>query len=96
MNNIHLIILIYRLNKIPFTNIFGLNKIQASFVTNTLKITSLFNDFFAQHCTLIQNSSMLPSFEYKINTRIDTVTFSEHNILSIIRSLNQNKAHGWD
>ena len=39
---------------------------------------------------------MLPSFEYKTNTRIDTVTFSEHNILSIIRSLNQNKAHGWD
>ena len=52
--------------------------------------------FFAQQCTLIQNSSMLPSFEYKTNTRIDTVTFSEHNILSIIRSLNQNKAHGWD
>ena len=39
---------------------------------------------------------MLPSFEYKTNTRIDTVTFSEHNIISIIRSLNQNKAHGWD
>ena len=63
-----------------------------SFVTKTY----LFNDFFAQQCTLIQNSSMLPSFEYKTNTRIDTVTFSEHNILSIIRSLNQNMAHGWD
>ena len=35
-------------------------------------------------------------FEYKTNTRIDTVTFSEHNILSIICSINQNKAHGWD
>ena len=39
---------------------------------------------------------MLPSFEYKTNTRIDNVAFSEQNILSIIRPLNQNKAHGWD
>ena len=31
-----------------------------------------------------------------VKSRIDTVTFSEHNILSIIRSLNQNKGHGWD
>ena len=64
-----------------------------SFITNT----SLFNYFFAQQYTLIQISTMLLSlFEYKTNIRIDTVTFSEHNILSIIRSLNQNKAHGWD
>ena len=64
-----------------------------SFITNT----SLFNYFFAQQYTLIKISSMLLSlFEYKTNIRIDTVTFSEHNILSIIRSLNQNKAHGWD
>ena len=39
---------------------------------------------------------MLPSFEYKSNTRKDTVTFSGRNILSIIRSLNQNRVHGWD
>ena len=27
---------------------------------------------------------------------IDNVIFTEHDILSIIRSLNSNKAHGWD
>ena len=73
-----------------------LELVNNSFVTNTLKQTSLFNDCFAQQCTIIQNSSILPSFEYKTNTKIDTVPFSEHNILSLIRSLNQNKAHGWD
>ena len=31
-----------------------------------------------------------------MTSNIDDVSFSEPEILSIIRSLNSNKAHGWD
>ena len=56
----------------------------------------LFNSFFANQCTLINNTSALTTFEYKVNSKIHNVIFTEHDILSIIRSLNSNKAHGWD
>ena len=56
----------------------------------------LFNSFFANQCTPINNTSVLPPFECKVNSKIDNVIFTEHDILSIIRSLNSNKAHGWD
>ena len=59
------------------------------------KVT-LFNTFFTVQCTPINNSGTLPQFEYKVTSNIDDVSFSEHEILSIIRSLNSNKAHGWD
>ena len=56
----------------------------------------LFNSFFANQCTLIDNTSALPPFECNVNSKIDNVIFTEHDILSIIRLLNSNKAHGWD
>ena len=61
-----------------------------------MKKVMLFNSFFANQCTLINNTSALPPFECKVNSKIDNVIFTEHDILSIIRSLNSNKAHGWD
>ena len=33
---------------------------------------------------------------YKANSKFDNISFTENDIISIIRSLNQNKAHGWD
>ena len=56
----------------------------------------LFNSYFANQCTLINNTSVLTPFEYKVNSKIDNVIFTEHDILFIIRSLNSNKAHGSD
>ena len=46
-----------------------------------MKIT-LFNPFFADQCTPINNSSTLPPFEYKVNSKIEDVYFSELEILS--------------
>ena len=66
------------------------------FVTNIYEKITLFNTFFADQCTPINNSSTLPPFEYKINSNIENISFSEHEIVSIIRSLNSSKAHGWD
>ena len=56
----------------------------------------LFNSVFANQCTLINTTSTLPNFECKVTSKIENVIFNEHDILSIIRSLNSNKAHGWD
>ena len=67
-----------------------------TFVTNICEKITLFNTFFADQCTPINNSSTLPPFEYKVNSNIADVSFSEKEIVSIIRSLNSNKAHGWD
>ena len=67
-----------------------------TFITNVCKKVTLFNTFFADQCTLINNTSTLPPFEYKVNSSIDNITFTEHEVLSIIRSLNSNKAHRWD
>ena len=68
----------------------------ATFITNICEKITLFSTFFADQCTPINNSSTLPTFEYKINSKIEDVSFSEHEIVSIICSLNSNKAHGWD
>ena len=65
-----------------------------TFITNVCEKVMLFNSFFANQCTLINNTSTLPPFECKVNSKIDNVIFIEHDILSIIRSLNSNKAHG--
>ena len=67
-----------------------------TFITNVNEKITLFNTFFAEQCTPINNSSTLPPFEYKVNSKIEDVSFSELKIVSIIRSLNSNKAHGWD
>ena len=56
-----------------------------TFITNVCEKVTLFNTFFADQCTPINNSSTLPQFEYKVTSNIDQVSFSEHEILSIIR-----------
>ena len=67
-----------------------------TFITNVHEKINLFNTFFADQCTILNNTSTLPPFEYKTNTNIDNISFTENEIISIIRSLNHNKAHGWD
>ena len=52
---------------------------------------TLYHICFSEQFTQINNKSTLPSFEYRVNSII-----FEIEIVSIIRSLNTNKAHGWD
>ena len=42
------------------------------------------------------NSSTLPNFSYKTQTRISDFEIKEDNILLIIKNLNRSKAHGSD
>ena len=64
-----------------------------TFTTNVCMKVMLFNSFFVSQCILIKDTSALPLFECKVTSKIDNVMFTEHDILSIIRSLNSNKAH---
>ena len=53
--------------------------------------------FFAQQCSLVENSCTLPTCIFpKIDKSLSTIYFSDEDILKIIRSLDSNKAHGHD
>ena len=67
------------------------------FVIDFKKKAELFNSFFADQCSLISNSSELPSkLEYLTQSRLSSVTFSEDDIEKLIQNLDPNKAHGHD
>ena len=49
-----------------------------------------FNKFFASHCC------PLDKITYKSAARLTSINFDNNDVLTIIRSLNVNKAHGKD
>ena len=55
-----------------------------------------FNEFFSLQCSLVVNSSVLPDKPYVTASSVESVTISGSDILKIIRSLDINKAHGYD
>ena len=57
----------------------------------------VFNTFFANQCTLLNNSSVLSNNLAKLtNKSLDRVSFSTDGISKIINNLDPNKAHGHD
>ena len=61
------------------------------------KKAEIFNNFFAKQCTVVPNSSILPSvFIIKTNKSLSTLTFCSDEIKKVIRNLDSNKAHGHD
>ena len=53
--------------------------------------------FFAFQCTPISNDSALPNLSNSVsNVSLSSIHFEDQDILKIIRSLNYNKAHGYD
>ena len=53
--------------------------------------------FFAKQCSIIDNSSQLPSnFLKKTDKSIFAITFTCDDIATLIKSLDPNKAHGLD
>ena len=55
-----------------------------------------FNTFFANQCTIVDNTSTLTDFTLRTNRKLNNIKFHKSEILSIIRALNINKAHGCD
>ena len=61
------------------------------------KLGWAFNEFFAWKCTPITDYSSLPSLlNLNLTSNVSVINFTDDNILKIIRSLNINKAHGYD
>ena len=68
---------------------------QNKHVTDFKEKVEIFNSFFAEQCSLINNSSRLPSKFLKRTVKfISSISFSSNNIARIIRDLGPNKAHG--
>ena len=57
----------------------------------------MFNNFFADQCSILRNKSELPATHSKKTSQsLTTIDFSNNDILKIIRNLDPNKAHGHD
>ena len=65
-------------------------------VADVSEKANIFNNFFANQCSLIDTNSVLPPDILATNLKLDSIGLDEAKILSLIRGLNTNKAHGWD
>ena len=65
-------------------------------VTDTLEKGNAFNDIFSKQCSLLDTNSELPPEFFKTDNRLNSIAFNAENIVKFIRTLNENKAHGWD
>ena len=66
------------------------------FVLNLKGKAEIFNNYFIAQCTSIVTGSEIPKFNSPIASPLTEFAISDEKILRIIRSLNPNKAHGWD
>ena len=66
------------------------------FVADFTEKAQIFNDYFILQCTTIDTGSEIPNDTQGSSTLISDFVITEEKILNIIRSLNPNKAHGWD
>ena len=67
------------------------------FVTNFKEKAESFKSFFAEQCSIIDNSSEIPSFLHpKTDKFLSNITLTEKDIEKVVQSLDSNKAHGHD
>ncbi len=66
------------------------------FITDFGEKAQLFNNHFILQCTTIDTGSEIPPEIPGSPTSISDIEIADDQILNIIRSLNPNKAHGWD
>ena len=83
------------LNKIKIPTIPPL-LVNGTFETDFRKKAGIFNTFFADQCSIINNGSVLPVINYKTHKRLTNITISPEDLSSMIKDLNPNKAHGHD
>ena len=70
---------------------------QNRYITKCKDKAELFNNFFANHYSLINHSSVLPSLLFKQTENvISSIDFGSNDIAKIIDNLDPNKAHGHD
>ena len=67
------------------------------YVTDLKKKAELFNLFFAQQCSKIDNSSELPlNFLKKTDKSVSAIAFAYDDIATLMKNLDPDKAHGHD
>ena len=67
------------------------------FITDFREKAELFNSFFANQCSLITNTSALPTnCESFLDKSLSNISFTDKDIGKIIKCLDPNKAHGHD
>ena len=66
------------------------------FVLDFTTKAEIFNDYFILQCTIIDTGSAVPNDVPFQAPTLSNFHISDEKILRIIRSLNPNKAHGWD
>ena len=68
-----------------------------NFITDFCQKAELFNSFFVEQCSILLNSSKLPTnLAPRTDQSLTSVHFSQDDILKIIQNLNPNKAYGPD
>ena len=65
-------------------------------ITNIAEKANLFNNFFTSQSTPLENTSKLPPLLMKTDKWLNTISFKDSAITSIIKSLKPTKAHGAD
>ena len=66
------------------------------FILNCSEKARYFNDFFSQQCKLVINNSVLPTFTFFTDKRINYVTIDNDQIILPIRKIDPKKATGSD
>ena len=66
------------------------------FILDFTAKAEIFNDHFAKQCSTINTGSQIPQQTLSMAPPLTDFHISNEKILSIIRSLNPDKAHGWD
>ena len=70
---------------------------QNRYITKYKDNAELFNNFFANQCSVITNSSVIPSLLFKrAENVVCSIKFGSDDIAKIIHNLDPNKAHGHD
>ena len=70
--------------------------VNSELVSHFKQKANIFNNHFASLCTPVKNGSKLPSLSYKTEKRLTFFDIKNDDILLNIKSLNVNKARGWD
>ena len=83
------------LNKVKIPEIPPL-LVNGIFETNFENKAGIFNTYFANQCSILENSSVIPQLHYKTDKRVSNISFSSSDLSNIIKDLNPNKAHGHD
>ena len=67
-----------------------------SFSSDFSSKAQIFNDYFLIQCMPLNTGSTVPLESTLNDTQLSDIYITDDKILRIIRSLNANKAHGWD